>query len=300
MANTLSDWIGTRILRYLQQPTGRYAPFFATDSELLGTSLRPGDILLVEGNSRLSAIIKHLTQSTWSHAALYVGDAVPMRSDGEAAVLVEAEPDPGVLAVPLSKYSGFNTRICRPVGLSAADVKKVIDYAVARIGMQYDRKRVLDLARYLYPYPPVPVTIRRRLLAIGAGDPTRAICSTLIGEAFRSIRYPILPDDEAANGETILVHPYVGRENDHIRRHGLFTPRDFDISPYFKVVKPSLDTDFDYRSVSWDIKNAPHARAGLVPGANRDTTGPSPPSDPVAQDGRQQRCPTLQVNPEKK
>ena len=29
--------------------------------------------MLVEGDNRISAIIKYLTQSTWSHSALFVG-----------------------------------------------------------------------------------------------------------------------------------------------------------------------------------------------------------------------------------
>jgi hypothetical protein len=33
----------------------------------------------------------------------------------------------------------------------------------------------------------------------------------------------------------------------HIRHHSLFVPRDFDVSPSFEVVEPSLDSDWDYR-----------------------------------------------------
>ena len=34
---------------------------------------KPGDVLLVEGNNHIAGVIKYLTQSTWSHSALYVG-----------------------------------------------------------------------------------------------------------------------------------------------------------------------------------------------------------------------------------
>jgi hypothetical protein len=44
--------------------------------------------------------------------------------------------------------------------------------------------------------------------------------------------------------------PYVAREVEHIRRHGLYTPRDFDVSPFFAIVKPDLD-GFDYRTLVW-------------------------------------------------
>lgn len=253
MFRTVSTWVSDAILSYLDKATLRYAPFFAADLATLRNVLEPCDVLLVEGNSRLSAIIKYLTQSSWSHAALYVGDALgPPAAGQEPLVLLEAEAKPGVNAVPLSKYAAFNTRICRPMGLSDADRQKVLDYAIKRIGMQYDSRQIVDLARYMFPYPPVPVALRRRMLAVGSGDPTRAICSTLIGEAFTSIGYPILPDEAAHKGKPYAVAAYVQSESEHIRKHGLFTPRDFDISPYFEVVKPRLTPDFDYRSVSWD------------------------------------------------
>jgi Permuted papain-like amidase enzyme, YaeF/YiiX, C92 family len=246
------DDISARILRFLAQPTGRYAPFYAPDPATVRHALQPGDILLVEGNSRLSAVIKYLTQSTWSHAALYVGErSGDVSPDGEPNVLLEAEAETGVVTVPLSKYVHFHTRICRPVGLDDAARQKVTDYALKRIGTRYDSQRIIDLARYLFPYPPVPVWFRRRMLAIGAGDPTRAICSTLIAEAFASIHYPILPERASINGKTYGIAPYVQSEIDHIRTHGLYTPRDFDVSPFFAIIKPTLAAGFDYRTVQW-------------------------------------------------
>jgi hypothetical protein len=250
MYRRLKQWISDQILRYLDTPTSRYAPFFSPPIDILRQCLVPGDILLIEGNTRLSATIKFLTQSTWSHAALYVGESAKGgATDGEQNVLLEANAQRGVGLIPLSKYAHFNTRICRPVGLPISEREKVVDYALARVGLQYDTKQIIDLARYLFPYPPVPVFLLRRMLAIGSGDPTRAICSTLIAEAFESIRYPILP--ESVDGASYGIAPFVERESDHIRRHGLFTPRDFDISPYFAVVKPVIDKDFDFHTLQW-------------------------------------------------
>jgi hypothetical protein len=248
----VEDYLSALILQYLSQPTSRYAPFYAPDPEVVRKALQPGDILLVEGNTRLSAIIKYLTQSTWSHAALYVGErAGDVAPDGEPNVLLEAEADIGVITAPLSKYVGYNTRICRPVGLDDDARRTVVDYARERVGKQYDSKRIVDLARYLFPYPPVPVWFRRRMLAIGAGDPTRAICSTLIAEAFATIQYPILPERVSINGKTYAVAPFVQSETAHIRKHGLYTPRDFDVSPFFAIVKPTIAAGFDYRTVAW-------------------------------------------------
>lgn len=241
-----------KILKFLSQPTARYAPFFAPDPEVARKALQLGDVVLIEGNTRLSAIIKFLTQSTWSHAALYVGerpgDSAP---GGEPNILLEADADIGVATVPFSKYAQFNRRICRPVGLGEEDRKKVVDYALARVGMKYDSKRIVDLARYLFPYPPVPVWFRRRMLAIGAGDPTKAICSSLIAEAFTSIHYPILPERVMVGGKAYGIAPFVQSETDHIRKHGLYTPRDFDVSPFFAIIKPTIDTDFNYRTIAW-------------------------------------------------
>jgi hypothetical protein len=252
MLEHVTRWISGQILRYLNTPTYRYAPFFGPELGTLARALRPGDVLLVEGNTRLSAVIKYLTQSTWSHAAFYIGDALGPPSAGEEPkVLIQAEAESGVSAVPLSKFAHFNTRICRPVGLSDEDRKKVVNFAVSKLGMQYDTKQILDLARYLFPYPPVPVAIRRRMLAIGSGDPTRAICSTLIAQSFYSIRYPILPERIVDGGKAYGVAPYVQGEVDHIRKYGLFTPRDFDVSPYFAVIKPTIERGFDYHALTW-------------------------------------------------
>jgi hypothetical protein len=262
MYQSLKEWIGRRILRYLNTPSRRYAPFFAPPIDILRQSLQPCDILLIEGNTRLSVVIKFLTQSTWSHAALYVGDAGKGNAtNGERAVLLEAYSEVGVVLSPLSKYAQFNTRICRPIGLKDKERKKIVDYALARVGMQYDNKQIFDLARYLFPYPPVPVFLRRRLLAIGSGDPTRAICSTLIAEAFKSIHYPILP--ESVEGAGYGIAPFVQSETEHIRKHGLYTPRDFDISPYFAVVKPIIVGKFDYHALKWSpTKSAPIEKVG--------------------------------------
>jgi hypothetical protein len=90
------------------------------------------------------------------------------------------------------------------------------------------------------------------MLAIGSGDPTRAICSTLIAEAFASIHYPILP--ESVEGAGYGIAPFVQSETEHIRKHGLYTPRDFDISPYFAVIKPVIVNQFDYHMLEWSPK----------------------------------------------
>lgn len=264
MLDKLKTYISGAILRYLSKPTKRYAPFFSPDPEVFHRALQPGDILLIEGNTRLSAIIKFLTQSTWSHAALYLGerpsDRGPLQTNGgdaELNVLLEADVENGVTTVPISKYRDFNKRICRPAGLDEESRQKVVDYVLARLGKQYNSKQIVDLARYLFPYPPVPVWFRRRMLAIGSGDPTKAICSTLIAEAFASVRYPILPERIISGGKRYGVAPFVQSEVEHIRKHGLYTPRDFDVSPFFAIIKPTLSDGFDYHKLIWGPPDIP-------------------------------------------
>ena len=95
-----------------------------------------------------------------------------------------------------------------------------------QLGSKYDLKNIIDLIRYIFPSPPVPKKFRRNLIGIGAGDPTRAICSTLIAEAFKEIGHPILP--------------YRDNFKSKVLRHPTYClPKDFDISPFFQIIKPS-------------------------------------------------------------
>jgi hypothetical protein len=240
------DWVGSVVARHLSKPTSGYDPYAAARPELMAMTIRPADVLLVEGRrSKINSAIRYLTQSTWSHSALYVGLGAGLgERDGEPLVLVEAELGQGVIASPLSKYASYNTRICRPVGLRAEDRRAVVRYVVERIGHDYDLKNILDLMRFFLPRPPVPEHWRRRLIALGSGEPTRAICSTLIAQAFESVGYPILPEVTRADDES-------RQEILHIRHHSLYAPRDFDISPFFAIVKPTIETGFDYKHIAW-------------------------------------------------
>jgi Permuted papain-like amidase enzyme, YaeF/YiiX, C92 family len=226
------------------------------DLTRLRDCLRPGDVLLVEGHSRVSTAIKYLTQSTWSHAALYVGPLPTAAgaqgvAEDERACFVEADMLDGVRAVALKQFAGLHARVCRPASLSVGEVQQVIEHALARLGQRYDLRNIVDLARYLLPTPPVPLRLRRRMLVLGSGDPTRAICSTLIAQAFESVRYPILPIIERRpRGDPLC--PGCVDEILHVRHHSLYVPRDFDVSPYFEVVKPTLAGGFDHRSLRWN------------------------------------------------
>ena len=246
----LAAWLGDRLGRYLSQAHHAHGTSTPTDPARLLACVRRGDVLLVEGQTRISVAIKYLTQSTWSHAALYAGPTGLFDADGRPRDFLEADIREGVRAVSVAEYAGLHCRVCRPVSLAEAETDAVIAFVMARLGHQYDLKNVIDLARYLLPTPPVPVRWRRRMLALGSGDPTRAICSTLIAQAFQSVRYPILPTVETVPSKDPMC-PGCMDEILHVRHHSLFAPRDFDVSPYFAVIKPTLEAGFDHRALTW-------------------------------------------------
>ena len=273
----IRGWITQQIVDYLTEPLPHYQRFVWNDPQALRRHIRKGDVLLVDGDNRVSQIIKYLTQSCWSHAALYVGDEL-LRRGGETAdrareafgndaeeLLVEALPH-GVIASPLSKYIDYNIRIARPHRLRPEHLKLIVEDALAAIGWRYDLRNVLDLARYLIPVHLVPNFLRRTALHFGSGQPTEVICSSLLGRLFAKVRFPILPQieypdafDAAEADRPTLLRRIFGFESDaytgifRMRHPTLLTPRDFDLSPYFEIIKFNVVADgrFDYQRIQW-------------------------------------------------
>ncbi|MFP6663462.1 MAG: YiiX/YebB-like N1pC/P60 family cysteine hydrolase [Deltaproteobacteria bacterium] len=269
-------WLRERIFRlgaaYLTKPLALYPQRAVLDPEILRQTLRKGDIILVEGDQRVSEVIKFLTQSSWSHAALYVGDAFSARSDEDAAeletrygpdtshLLVEALLEGGVTMSPLAKYAGYNIRICRPTGLHADDLQRVLDETMSQLGTRYDMRHVIELARYFFPVNLLPRRFRRTALEAASTLTHDVICSSLIALAFQNVGFPILPSVVA--GETAPALPVRwgrrrrGTPYPGVFRHkrtNLITPRDFDLSPYFEIVKVNLERPepFDYQRIRW-------------------------------------------------
>jgi hypothetical protein len=279
-----------RLVEFLTEPLPRYEQRGWNDPEALRRHARKGDVLLVAGDNRISAIIRYLTQSSWSHAALFVGDEILRRGGaraeearrryGEEAdqLLIEALPQ-GVVASPLSKYVDFNIRLVRPHGLRREDRDRILSDGLAALGWRYDLQNVLDLARYLLPVSLMPGRLRRRALRFGSGAPSEVICSSLIGQLFQQVRFPILPPSDLQGGfdapgppaRARLLRRLFGGERRtysglfHLRHPTLLTPADFDLSPYFEIVKFNVIADgaFDYRRIRWasETAEAPAAAA---------------------------------------
>lgn len=271
-ARAISAWF----VGILTQPRKRYQHFVENVPAALKATVRPGDVILVDGDQRISQAIKYLTMSSWSHSAIYVGDALLRRDAATRAdvqrrfgrearhLLVEALVDKGVVVSPLIKYIDLNTRICRPVGLKPRDVETVLEYVVARIGLQYDRRNFWDLMRYLLPFSLIPTELREDALHFGSGKETETICSSLLAEAFGKVRFPILPVPVRQKPHTVsqrLRQHILGRPTRRAysgllraRHPTLCVPRDFDLSPYFEIVKfnPRDEAAFDYQRLEWE------------------------------------------------
>lgn len=224
-------WLGQRLARYPSKQRLGTPSIALCQPEALRNSLRKGDVLLVEGNTRFSLAIQYLTQSNWSHSALCIKDPTDCAPDEPC--LVEADIL-RVCATTLDKYSLIPTRICRPVGLHDDEVNQVINLILNKLGYQYDLQKVSDLVRYLMPKPPVPESWRRRLISFGSGDPN--LCDLF--DLYHGLFSGALSNSTAYQSRTKNTYA----RNYHstvtlICKHSLYTPRDFDISPYFQIIK---------------------------------------------------------------
>lgn len=264
--------------------------------------LRPGDVLLIEGRSRVSEVIKQITLSPWSHASLYIGrihdiEDADLRNklhrlhpyEPNTQLVIESYIDKGTIATPLEAYRNDHIRVCRPRGLSRQDANAVIHYAVEKLGTPYAVRQVLDLARFILPWGFLPKRWRSSLFEHHVGESTRTICSVMIAEAFGAIDFPILP--------VVKSHDKTGIEL-FVRNPRLFTPRDFDYSPYFEIIKHPFVSfaESPYRHLPWN-------RSGLISPDGHSIYDPQNPPEKPKKESRfrlrkkQPKMPTKPVDP---
>ncbi|MBV1906850.1 MAG: hypothetical protein KUG75_12290 [Pseudomonadales bacterium] len=253
ISNPIMRWLGhTRPLR----------TFPLSDFDRMRYELRPGDVILLEGRSHVADVIRAVTNSPWTHAAMYIGKlhdiedsdiremidlhCTPKRTD---QLIVESQLGLGTVVRALQVYRGEHLRICRPKGIHYQDVQKILNYAVHQLGKPYNVRQILDLLRFLLPWAIFPRRWRSSLFQHNAGYETKQVCSTMIAEAFGKVQFPILP---------------LMRENDdkqvklYRRNPKLCTPSDFDYSPYFEIIKyPFWDVSEPaaYRDLPWSVNS---------------------------------------------
>ena len=168
------------------------------DMECLKQVVRLGDVILVEGNRRFSRMVMKVTNSVWSHSVLYVGRDMIVEVDEE-----------GVALNPLSKYAGFNIRLCRPVGINRRRLRRAVERVKAHVGKDYDKTNVVHLLEtYLFRN-------KDRSQYIGHPSQQQEYCSGLIARAFLEEGFEVLDGCDPSQ----------------------IVPKDFDLSPNFKIVK---------------------------------------------------------------
>ena len=269
----IEELITLLLTRLLTTPLSSYEVRVPNSLESLKSQLRKGDVVLVSGDQRVSMVIKYLTQSTWSHTAIFVGDEFrryqPERAkeldakfgDDAKYLILEADNDDGVSCTPVSKYLKHNIRVCRPRFLRKPDLDKVLQYLFERLGHRYNFRHIFELARWFFPVSIIPRRFQKAALHYGGEQKHEVICSTLLARAFRSVGYPILPrvTVNEVQAEASFVSRLLRRNGQSVRAlyreedPALITPRDFDLSPYFDVVKLNHHTEsrFDYRRIEW-------------------------------------------------
>lgn len=231
-----------------------------SDFRKLRRELRSCDVILVEGRSRVAEVIGGITQSRWTHAALYIGRLHDVEDpmlrkkirdyyDGQPDVqlILESQLGMGTVVRPLEVYEHFHLRICRPRELSYEDGQLVLSYAINRLGVGYDVRQILDLARFYLPWSIIPRRFRSSLFRWRPGGGTRTVCSTMLAEAFGRVSFPVLPlVKRLEDGQVKLFQ----------RNPKLCTPSDFDYSPYYDIIKyPYMDFEGAsspaYRLMPW-------------------------------------------------
>lgn len=275
MLKHLKKWLYQWLV--YEPPSTEIMPF---DFNRLKYEIRPGDVLLIEGRSRVSAIIRSITQSTWTHAALYIGRPIDFE-DEEVQKIVQQHTDAkeksrlvlegllgkGTIISPLSNYRDHHIRICRPIGITHKDIQLVIKYAVKSLGKSYNVRQLLDLARFLLPWTILPRRWGSSLFWTTSGEPEGGICSSIIAEAFTSVQFPIRSFAKTDEEQGFELFP---------RNPQLFVPRDFDFSPYFEIIKYPLFNPEEplpyYQRLPWTKTNLTYQDHGVFSESNKKNT----------------------------
>lgn len=161
--------------------------------------LQAGDVILVEGNKLISRVVMAVTHSTWSHSALYVGDGR----------VIDPLPSTGTVLNTVDAFENLNIRVCRPVGLNETERRRVCDFALSHLGRRYDHMNVSNILRSYFR--------KKRDASEFLGDISASseVCSGLLAEAYDQVGFVVL---DGVNFSQIV-------------------PGDFDLSPYFEIVK---------------------------------------------------------------
>lgn len=269
-------WLFEKISNYYAQETQDDKRAYLCDFDRICHEVIPGDVLLIEGANRISRYIKRLTHSPWTHASLYIGrlhsiedpetrERVRQHFQGSPGqqLLVDTIVGKGTRIKPIQFYKGHHIRICRPTGLSYHDTQRVIDFAVKRLGQSYDTRHFMDLGRFVLSNNWFfPRRWRSSLFEPKPDETAKDICSSMIAEAFVSIKFPVLPLVRPAEDTTKEELEFIQRNTK------LYTPSDFDYSPYFAIIKypiVRIGTHGQYDRLPWREDLISHDEGVITP-----------------------------------
>ncbi|WP_457552706.1 YiiX/YebB-like N1pC/P60 family cysteine hydrolase [Desulfobacula sp.] len=251
------------IFKKLDKQKHQYEQRAYNNLSKLYSVIQPGDILLVEGRSEMSRLIKLFSSSHWSHVAMYVGDLLidadhkgkdlylkKYKEDADH-MLVEAFSGQGVIATPLKKYKDYNIRLCRPYGILDSDLHRVIEQVIGSLGMHYDDQNIMAIAMMVLQALVRPKSRHTSRVCLGNCNDFQVICSGMIAQAFQSVGYPIVPAllPQSSKDTFNENNPYGGGLI--MRHYTQITPKDFDLSPNFEVIKYNIqgNVQFDYKTL---------------------------------------------------
>ena len=173
-----------------------------------GTALRAGDIILSSNNGLNSVGIRVLTQSTVSHASLYVGNAHVAEAVGEGvrrrSTIALLDEEATVVAF-------------RHPGVTPEHAQKMGHFVDAQVGTKYNYLGIMlqapfTIERRLCELPLVPSLVRDICLRgvgaiqLGLGRNDQFFCSQFVLEAFKRAGLPLTDADPRLISPRDLLH----------------------------------------------------------------------------------------------
>jgi uncharacterized protein YycO len=94
-------------------------------------NLQIGDVVFVRNSGLLSRTIRRVTDSEWSHVAIYLGEGKVIDTDAFRNVSIH----------DLSEFETFHVK--RYEGLTDQEVREIVSYMVERLNEPYDYWQIL-------------------------------------------------------------------------------------------------------------------------------------------------------------
>jgi|SoiMethySBSTD1v2_1073268.scaffolds.fasta_scaffold291715_3 Orthopoxvirus protein of unknown function (DUF830). len=235
IAESAENYIRSYVIEKLHQRRTRYRLLYRNDMEELKRSLRPGDVILIEGEHWVSDWIKVFSYHTWTHCVMWVGES-PTLPKGTSPEFVERGGNVveslmkdddgnqrGIVLSSLDRYRDCNLRVCRPIGITRERLRRVIRFALEHIGCEYDELNLTEFVHFTFANDNDPTKV------LGQMDAGKYTCSSLVAAAFESVGFPVMHFYDQSQNKYVPYHP------------SQVQPKDFDLSLNFQIMKmPAL------------------------------------------------------------